>query len=74
MKNALLGVIFSLFITVGSIASVSAGLNLPDEKKKKSEKREKCDSKSKKSCCESKEEAKKDCKTEKKCCDSKKAQ
>jgi hypothetical protein len=60
MKNLVLGVIFSLFVTAGSIASVASGLNLPDEKKKK--------------CCKSEKSDKKQCKAdgkEKKCCDSK---
>lgn len=62
MKNLALGVIFSLFITIGSIASVSA--NVPGGKKKKKCKTEmkdcKSDKKEKKSCCPSKSESK-DC-------------
>lgn len=61
MKNLALGVIFSMFIMAGSVASVAADLNLPGEKKKKckADKKE-CKSDSKKSCCPSNGE-KKDC-------------
>jgi len=72
MKNLVLGVIFSLFITISSIASVSAEMNFPGGKKKKccnSEKKEKCESSEKKSCC--KDESKKDCKKDKKSCEPK---
>lgn len=57
MKNLALGVIFSVIVTVGSIASVSADLNFPDKKKKS---KKECKSDSKKSCCPSSGE-KKDC-------------
>ena len=75
MKNLVLGTILSIFIVVGSVISVNAGLNLPDEKKKKGCKTEKeCKDEKKKSCCDSKTE-KKDCsKKDKTSCEEKKVQ
>lgn len=60
MKNLALGVIFSMFVTVGSIASVSAGNNFPGGKKKKCKTEKGCSTETKKSCCPSKSESK-DC-------------
>ncbi|MBX9853182.1 MAG: hypothetical protein K2X86_15670 [Cytophagaceae bacterium] len=75
MKNLILGTILSLFITAGSVVSVNAGLNFPDEKKKKCCKTEgkECKDEKKKSSCDKTE--KKDCsKKDKKTCEEKKAQ
>jgi hypothetical protein len=61
MKNLVLGVIFSLFVTVSATASVSSGLNLPGGKKKKCESTESKDCKSggkEKKCCSSKGDSK----------------